>query len=441
MSPWEQKLKDSGIVDAITSVEARLDKYSSAELSIEDRGQLDRIRAFTDQLRSVVENSDPRTINFTSISSVLSNLSNIASYIDSWDGGVSSAYLSSHAMQQVDAALQQMPLVSSAVNIPDAKAAITNLRRSAARNATIVDEVTEKIRAKGSLADETVDERINTFKEEIETQAEATKAKLDTIDTEAEEISEQLVEVKAAANKLTTDQTEVFNTAQTERAKKFEEMIKDHQDEAYGVFTSISSKVAKDTEDVKARAETSADLADKARIKSEELLEIVGQNSLISDYSKNAKREWVSSLVWQIISTLSIVIAVIVAGFLAHEASADMAWQKFVAKMAIVLATGSLAAYAARQASEHRSAQRQSEYMSLQLSAVGPYLASIDNKENRDTLLMKLAERFFDKWQPKEVKQRRSKNKDDDEKPVISGDDLPGLIGALISIVNTVNKK
>ena len=51
------------------------------------------------------------------------------------------------------------------------------------------------------------------------------RKKLESIATESEELSEQLETVKAAANKLATEQTAAFNTAQTERSKEFTDLI------------------------------------------------------------------------------------------------------------------------------------------------------------------------------------------------------------------------
>lgn len=440
MDPWEQKLKDSGIIESISAFEEKLDEYNGAELSIEDRGYIDKIRAASELAQTIIENADPRTINYSAVSPITNNFNQAASYIDSWSGGVNPTYLSNHAMGQIDAALQQIPLLEAGISIPEAKAAITNLRRSAARQNTIVNEITDKIRAKGSLADETIDEKIVEFAKEVEAQAAAAKTQLETVSTEAGEIAEQLDEIKTATNKLATEQNETFNAAQTERAKQFDSMIKEQQDEAYGVFTSISEKVTTEVKDVKVRAETSANLADEARVKSEELLGIVSQNALISDYSKNGLHEQKMSRIWQWITVGSLMGTIGVGALLALDADGSMSWQKMVARFGVLIATGGLAAYAATQASEHKQAQRHSEHLSLQLSAVRPYLAGIDDKIKRDGLLLKLAEKFFSEWKPKGPKSPKT-HKKQNVTPAISSDDLPGLIGAIISLVNTTNKK
>ena len=106
-----------------------------------------------------------------------------------------------------------------------------------------------------------------------------------------------------------------------------------------------------------------------------------------------------------------------------------MAWQKLIARLSVVAASGGLATYAAKQAAEHRQAQRQSEHMALQFSAVRPYLEDVTDKEQRDALLIKLADKFFSE---KKIEQPKKKATKDKEEEFISANDLLNFITALI---------
>lgn len=377
MNPWEQKLKDSGLSDASENLTLRLDSYKEAELSIEDRDYLDKIRAVNEVLKAIINNADPRLINYSALSSIVAYLHNIDSYLNDWGGGTSPTYLSSYAIEQVDMILQYIPLVVPAMNIPEARAAITSLRRSAARQKTIVDGIISQIKEKGSLADTTIDNKIASAKETIDNNTALVEKKLEDVTRESQELAEQLETVKSAANKLSTDQTKAFNDAQIERSEKFTDLIALKQSELDTTLNKLAKETDEKSNAINIAAEKSAKATEDARKRAEKLLGIVSQDALISDYSKNAKREWISSLVWQIVAALAIITAIVFAGILANEASSDMAWQKLVAKITIVTASGGLATYAARQSTEHRQAQRQSEHMSLQLSAVRPYLERI----------------------------------------------------------------
>ena len=429
MNPWEQKLKDSGLLAATESVAAQLDAYNEAELSIDDRSYLDKIRAVNEVLQSIAENADPRLVNHSALQAIVQCLNNISTYLNDWDGGTSPTYLSAYAIGQVDSILQQVPLVVAAVNIPEARAAITSLRRSAARQKMIVDGIISEIEEKGSLADTTIDDKVASAKEIIDADVATIEKKLEDITTEGEELAEQLETVKSAANKLLTEQTTAFNTAQTERSKKFTDLMTLKQSELDTTLDTLAKKTDEKSNAINTAAEKNAKATEDAKNRAEKLLGIVSQDALISDYSKNAKREWISSLVWQIIAAGAIIAAIIVAGFLAHEAGSDMAWQKLVAKLTIVAASGGLATYAAKQATEHREAQRQSEHMSLQLSAVRPYLEDIGESQ-RDTLLIKLAENFFGERKIEQQSKKKSAKYKGEE--FISANDLLNFITTLI---------
>jgi len=429
MNPWEQKLKDSGLSDASENLTLRLDSYKEAELSIEDRDYLDKIRAVNEVLKAIIDNADPRLINYSILSSIVAYLHNINSYLNDWGGGTSPTYLSSYAIEQVDMILQHIPLVIPAMNIPEARAAITSLRRSAARQKTIVDGIISQIKDKGSLADTTIDNKIADAKEIIDNNTAVVEKKLEDITKESEELAEQLETVKSAANKLSTEQTKAFNDAQTERSEKFTNLITIKQSELDTTLDKLAKKADEKSNAINMAAEKNAKATEDAKNRAEKLLRIVSQDALISDYSKNAKREWISSLVWQIVAALAIITAIVFAGILANEAGSDMAWQKLVAKITIVTASGGLATYAARQSTEHRQAQRQSEHMSLQLSAVRPYLEDITDKTKRDELLIKLAEKFFSEKKPNRQQKKAPKDKG---KEFISANDLLSFITTLI---------
>lgn len=430
MNPWEQKLNDSGLLAAAQAVESQLDTYREAELSIEDRGYLERIRTVNELVLNIAQHADPKLINYSALQAIVPNLNNITSYLGSWDSGDSPTYLSTHALGQLDSILQQLPLLVAAMNVPEARAAITSLRRSAARQKTIVDEITRKIEEKGTLADTTIDEKIAEAKESIDSSLAVVDKKLEDITSESEEVAGQLDEVKTAANKLATEQTATFNTAETERTKEFTKLMTLKQGELESTLDKLAKQTDEKSDAINKAAEKNAKATEDAKNRAEKLLGIVSQDALISDYSKNAKREWWSSLIWQIVAALSILLAIIFAAILAHEATGEMVWQKLLARLVVVAAFGGLATYAAKQATEHRQAQRQSEHMSLQLSAVRPYLEDVTDKVQRDALLIKLADKFFsEKKTDHPTKKKGAKDKGEE---FISANDLLSFIATII---------
>lgn len=425
MNPWEQKLDETQMAAHIQSLSDKLATYDEAALSVEDRAHLNRVKAVNEQLKIVCDNTPAELMNINAAANIASNLSNISSYLDSWASTKNSIYLNTHAFNETNSIIQSISALSPTINLPEARAAITSIRRSAGQQKRIVEEITQTIQDKGSLADVTIDEKISEAKEAINNEIAAVSKKLECITTEGEELSEQLETVKLAANKLATEQTAAFNTAQTERSKEFTDLISLKQSELDATLDELAKKADEKSDIINKAAEKDAQATLDAKNRAEKLLGIVSQDALISDYSKNARREWISSLVWQIVAALSIISAAI----FAHEATGEMVWQKLIARLSVVAASGGLATYAAKQATEHRQAQRQSEHMALQFSAVRPYLEDVTNKEQRDALLIKLADKFFSEKKIERPKKKAAKDKGEE---FISANDLLNFITTLI---------
>lgn len=429
MNPWEQKVSETQIIVRMQSLNDKLAAYDKNALSVDDRAYLDRVKAINGQLETILENTSAELLNLDAVTSIATSLSNIMSYLDDWISTQNSIYLTNHIFNETNSIIKLIGMLSPAVNLPEARAAIIKIRQSAGQQKRIVEKITQEIQDRGSFADTTIDEKISEAKETIDNDVATASKKLDDITTESKELAEQLEMVESAANKLATEQTAAFNTAQTERSKKFTDLMELKQTELDTTLDTLAKNTDKKSDAINKAAEKDAQATQEAKNRAEKLLGIVSQDALIGDYSKNAEREWQSSLVWQIVAAGSIIAAIIVAGFLAHEAGSDMAWQKLVAKLAIVVASGGLATYAARQATEHRQAQRQSEHMSLQLSAVRPYLEDVADKEQRDTLLIKLADKFFNEKKTDQPKKKTIKDKGEE---FISANDLLNFIATLI---------
>lgn len=429
MNPWEQKFDETQMAAHMQSLSNKLATYDEVALSVEDRTHLNRIKAVNEQLNIVCENTPTELMNMNAATSIASNLSNISSYLDSWMSTKNSTYLNVHAFNETNSIIQSISALSPTINLPEARAAITSIRRSAGQQKRIVEKITQTIKDKGSLADATIDEKISEAKGAINNDIAVARKRLENIATESEELSEQLETVKAAANKLATEQTAAFNTAQTERSKEFTDLISLKQGELDVALDKLAKKADEKSDIINKAAEKDAQATLDAKNRAEKLLGIVSQDALISDYSKNARREWISSLVWQIIAALSIILAIIFAAILACEATGETVWQKLIARLSVVAASGGLATYAAKQAAEHRQAQRQSEHMALQFSAVRPYLEDVTDKEQRDALLIKLADKFFSEKKIEQPKKKATKDKGEE---FISANDLLNFITALI---------
>lgn len=282
MNPWEQKFDETQMTARIQSLSDKLATYDEAALSVEDRTHLNRIKAVNEQLNIVCENTPAELMNMNAATSIASNLSNISSYLDSWASTKNSTYLNAHAFNETNSIIQSISALSPTINLPEARAAITSIRRSAGQQKRIVEKITQAIKDKGSLADATIDEKISEAKGTINNDIAVARKKLESIATESEELSEQLETVKAAANKLATEQTAAFNTAQTERSKEFTDLISLKQGELDVALDKLAKKADEKSDMINKAAEKDAQATLDAKNRAEKLLGIVSKMHLLA---------------------------------------------------------------------------------------------------------------------------------------------------------------
>lgn len=384
MEPWETQLKSSPAYLKAKEIISQVDSVDIKQYSVEDQNYLERAKLVCEQALSIMDECDPRLINKTALNSLSSSLANVASYLDTWLQNQSQEYIAIHVQNELDSSLNHIPMLTPSVDVPGARSAIASLRRSVARNRQLVDETINEIKQKGSLADNTIDAKVAEVEEKfanINQDVTKLEADLDIVrDTSAKLASEQ----QTAFNKSETDRNTAFSKLLSEKQKELDEALKVLSEQAQSSVTSLKDGVEAD---VKA--------AETAKTRIEEILGIVSEEALVGDYSKNASGEKNTANIWRRVASGSLLGAIGIAVWLAASVGDSTKWQHIVGKIAIIISLSGFATYAAKQSSEHRTAQRDAEQMALQLKALKPYLTDLDNPDKRDQLLADIADRLF----------------------------------------------
>ena len=417
MDLWQQRLQDTGIATYLERIEANINSTDRKKLTTTERLYFDRLKDFIEEVNVVIENANPALISFTQLQRLAQEMSNIISYFQSWIDGSGENYLTSYTNQHIDNGVEALAALVGNVDVKGAKAAVARIRQSAGQYKRTIDKMVDEIEATGEVADSTISKKL-----------EEANNGFEKITEEVNELQSELEETKKSLGKITAEQSTAFSTSESNRSQSFNALLTESQkafnqktDELTNESKNRSNSLLKQIEEKEVKAEVNSKRIEK-------LLQISSQNTLISDYSKNANRERITAIVWQSVTVLSIIAAIIAAGILAHEATKDLVWQKLVARLALLVAAGALATYAAKQASESRDAQRNSEHMALQLSAVRPYLEDISNKDDRDKLLLKIADKLFGKRVTKTV----NKPVKDKNEEFISASDVMSFIKEII---------
>ena len=125
------------------------------------------------------------------------------------------------------------------------------------------------------------------------------------------------------------------------------------------------------------------------------LLGIIGDRGVTSGHQKAADQARDDARFWQRITVASMVVLIVLAVliFLPQLAGA-FSWESFAGRVFITFTVGVLAAYAGSQADKYQKIERYSRNLALELQAIGPYIAPLQQAQ-QDEFRIKIGDRTF----------------------------------------------
>jgi hypothetical protein len=222
---------------------------------------------------------------------------------------------------------------------------------------------------------------------------------------------------KERQDKFTVLQAE-FMTAQEARANDFAAAQKERQDRYTTLFTEFSQKLteqntefSKQREDIvrlhkdelellkkefAVRAENLHEEIVKRKIEVEKLVGVIGNLGVTSGYLKTANEAKVTVRVWQGIAVVAMIGFIALASFAILPAIKEggFSWPGLVGRVFVSITAGVLSAYAASQADKYQKMERQNRRLALELEAIGPFIAPLDEGDQKE-FRIKMGDRTF----------------------------------------------
>jgi hypothetical protein len=421
---WKQKIIGSNAYSHAIAIRDTLAGVNPAEISETERVYYERAEMLIDTVLRRLDNTDPRLVNISALTQLQTPLQNAFTYLNNWMQGSGESYLTTHVNTALDEALAYAVNLSLAEDVPEAREAVTSLRRSVARHNQVVESEIAKVIQKGTDADATIDEKIAAAQNEFQ-----------ELEKNIDELDSDLKDIKTASAQVATEQQTAFTKAEADRSAVFNQLINNKQKELSDSIEKMSSNAKSTLSQVRINVQADEKAAEDAKTRIEEILGIVGEDALISDYAQTKREEQKAADLWRWITIGSLVIAVALAIWFAFTVDATTAWQKIVTKAFIVLSLGGIAGYAGKQSGEHRSAQRAAESMALQLKALKPYLYDLDDATKRDDLLVKIANRVFGQTPYESKLPKKQKAIIDESVPT------PQLLDVILELIKKLESK
>ena len=379
---WSLRLTNSNVPHLLDQVNELLAaEYSGTPAAAENLYRMRRIAA---SVGLVLREADPALISDGVLGLLNQHLANSHSYLAQWRASNDEGQLQA-ALQQLDeslSAIARVPLAdlsgASDIELAELRRVVHELREHAAAQV-------EELRAAVSQAQGAISEQVQTNANVVnEIHAEVTSSR-----DEHRSLLEN-------ARQLADGYQREFTSGQDERSTAFDALMADHRKKN----ADANSELGQITQQ---RLDSIEQLTSEARehflAKKEEVDGIVGlisEEALVGSYESEAKHERKQANTLRLVSIVSVVASVAMGLSLFWGINTtDVGWAYLLTRIVLLAPLGAVAAYTAKQSSEHRHAERDSRHLGLQLKAFGPYLQHLPDQTKRDELVKEIAERIF----------------------------------------------
>lgn len=411
---WGKRLAESGVPQLIEQVHelvgAELDNPDGTTASID---MLFRVRRIATTAVHALDRSDPTLISDHVLGVLSQNLSPALNWLTQWRDTREEAHLQG-ALNHLDAILSAIADIPT-VELSVAESEVAELRESARRaRQSAVSQITA-LREQSDQAAAAMEDRVR-----------AGEARVAELQAEIDNARHEHGSLLQQARQMDTARQEEFYTAERGRISAFDTLMNEQREGNQQLNEELRAATTLQIDAAKQSADMAIEHLEAKRAEADALVGLIGEEALVGSYESEARHERRVADRQRAVSVFFVVVSVVL-GFALLRNAADLNWTAVVARTVLLAPLGAIAAYSARQSSEHRHAERDARHLGLQLKAFGPYLQHLPDQVQRDEIVKTIATRIFGQPRPGRV-----------VKPEASGS--PTSADAAIAFVREVNK-
>lgn len=391
MTVWQDRSQNHAVYKTAENLRSLLESVAQIqELSADAVEPIERLRQILDLAISRLRLTDPILISVSTLDSLNSHFQQEINEVTAFQGNRNVGHLN-NANNQADGALVHTASLLVASSLPDleiVQKTVSTLRESFGQhakrletdreaqvaklsefNARILEATTEINNQKGRL-----DTAINQFQQQF-SQSE------DTRRTEFSTAEKQRASEAAQAEEKRRTQ---FTTLISDTSITLNSSREAHENE----WSERKESLGRETKQLVQHIDDQKNIAEK-------LVGIITETGWVGGYQRVANEERKAARLWRQIASLSMVGLIIFAGYaFLPTLQGEFNWGSFAGRVFVTLTFGVLAAYAAREAEQHRRVERRNRRVELELASIGPFLMSLP-PDNQNEVRRLLAEKFF----------------------------------------------
>jgi len=339
----------------------------------EPRLSLDRAAATADWVEGLLDIVDPLLVGPAALDPMVAPLRDAARHVDQVPGNVAVVGTVAALLDQVFA--QAGPLV---VATPAVRETASQVARGFGislghRTRALTDEIATAERELADLrsaiqqAREASDAEAATRISELTGRLEAIGASADGHAQRVSSLVDRVDDEFAAAQRARDDE---FRQAESQRAERFDVTSAAAEERVETLVATLEA----DARSGLARVET-------VRAKVDDLYEIIAKEGTAGAFHDEAKVERRAANTWRRVAVVLGLLAIATAflGAFVIRVS-DESWPHLVAKLAVTVGIGTVAAYAGTQSARHRHREEAAKQLELDLTAIGPFLEEISEE-------------------------------------------------------------
>ena len=399
--------------------------------TLEELARLKSVLSFTGKR---LAGADPYLLQLVHLDSLSTALNTAATQVQNFITNSNAAHITA-ANVQADLALTALSQINVQVTTEDfvaAKEAAENYRLS-------FNKIFSDIQAEAS---------------QLNVEMESFKSRLSELSAEEDAVKQRLLvltpEHQAQFDMAQKTRLDEWESSQGERQEKLEALTLEYE-------TGLKNKEVEFTKfkgeieelHIKYLDEMKKEFVDSASKIRDEILErkreveilvgIIGDRGVTSGHQKAANEAREDAKVWQRVTVASMILLIGLAIFIfLPQLAGTFTWESFAGRVFITLTVGVLAAYAGSQADKYQKIERYSRNLALELEAIGPYIAPLD-QDKQDEFRLKIGDRTFGR-------EGGSTHKSDEKSPTSVADvfakskDLSGFVTDVIKTTADVIK-
>ncbi|WP_353951169.1 hypothetical protein V6K52_16250 [Knoellia sp. S7-12] len=388
--------------DAIDKADGRVEPTASEPLS--------SIRFLASALKSHQDPPDPAPYSKAAFDAINASLPNVINEVTNYGGNGNVTHLV-NAENYADQVMHQIGLLPASL-----------LKGGAAGQA---NKLFKEFRDDASLAIESLRERNSKLQEALSTAQTEFEAVVTGLKSEITSLSSKIKQDEARLDQALTTNNDAFTAKQTEREEKFREFLT-KQGEELEKLAATDLKTIRERRD---EAEKVYDQIDALRVGTEKVAGLASADILAGKFKEYSEQQWKWGVAANILGfvTLAVGLAVIATTLSRLGFEQAISWQYTTLKLGVTLTIVAASAVAFRLGAIFLARSGTSKRLELELRAIGPFFADIEDPDALKDAKRAFVERSFGHgWNEKPVTSQANEA------------DSSAIIKELVEVVRTI---